>query len=81
MKSSLQGLVRRIYTSNAYESMNSGGSLIKFDTKSHLINDLKHKAKTRAYQKIGKGCMHFVKSSYIQKEINKSEGLMNIDIP
>ena len=72
---------QNIYTSNAYENMNSSGLLIKFDTKSHLINDLKHKAKTRAYQKIGKSCMHFVKSSYVQKEINMSEGLMNIDLP
>ena len=25
--------------------------------------------------------MHFVKSSYVQKEINMSEGLVNIDLP
>ena len=61
--------------------MNSDGSLIKFDTKPHLIKDPKRLAKTRAYQKIGKGCMHFVKLSYIQKEINMNEGLMNIDLP
>ena len=31
-----------IYTSNAYESINSDGSLIKFDMKPHLIKDPKH---------------------------------------
>ena len=81
LKSSLQGLVRKIYTSNAYECINSCSSLIKFDTKSHLIKDPKHEAKTRSYQKIGKGCIYFVTSSYVQKEIKMSEGSVNIDLP
>ena len=36
------GSPQNIYTSNAYENMNSSGPLIKFDTKSHLIKDPKH---------------------------------------
>jgi len=38
-KSFLQGLVRKRYTSNVFDRINSNGSLIKLDTMSYLIKE------------------------------------------